>query len=143
MITLLIEPGQPPQLVNVSWEEIRRILGWLEIIHPFEDPNVVLIDDEDGIRNERLPNRTINGCIIPGPFFICRFDAAEEFVDLTPADIKLYSDMFSVPEHFAKDGQWRITSYTEEIPEKHLNIFHMESAWVPSATSTTGKETSS
>lgn len=127
MITLLVEPNLPPRLVDVSMDDMKDALGWIEITHPFEDDDVVLINDEDGIRNGREPNRTVNGCIIPGPFFICRFDAAEELSNLTPADIATYSDMFKTPEQFGP-GQWKITSYVEERP--NVGIVHMVSAWI-------------
>ena len=128
MNCLLIEPNQPPQLVNVTWDDMKNKLGWIEITHPFEDDAVVLINDEDGCANQRLPNRTINGCIIPGPFYVARFNSSDDLIDLLPSDIKLYSEMFSVPEHFAADGQWRLTSYVEERP--HVSIVHVVSAWI-------------
>lgn len=140
MITLLVEPSKPPQLVNVTWDNMKEKLGWIEITHPFPNDNIVIINDEDGIRNGRKPNRTVNGCIIPGPFYVARFDSSDELSNLTPDDVEMYTKRFAVPEHFAEDGQWRVTSYVEERP--NVGIVHVVSAWVPAAP-TTGKETSS
>lgn len=104
---LLMEPMKEPRLVKVenTLRAVQNLVGGqIQVLYPWDDP-VVLVCDEDGKNNCRqLPNRVIgeeNGCpdIVQGPFFICCTDE-DEFASITDELAKKYDGKFRWPEMY-------------------------------------------
>ena len=125
MKSILVSPGLPAVPVEISVDEIRSLLGCVSFAYPYDDP-ICLAHDDDGIANRRLPNRTINGQIMPGPFYVLGFSDSGELMDLSPELEAKYLSLFSIPEDFPS-GCWKVTTRTKET--KHAAIISIESAW--------------
>ena len=126
MIFIEVPVGEAPRIVNLHPNALRAILGFVSFAHPFEDENIGLAHDDDGIANGRLPNRTIGSEIIPGPFFVCRFNDGK-LCDLLPSDIEKYTSLFAEPEAFPP-GHWTVHNKVEEKEQSF--VLYMISEWV-------------
>ena len=110
MMILVVEPGKTPEARDISGslKEMQSIVGgYIEAIHPFDDPDVVLVCNEEGKFMDVLPNRALrdkNGqmCdIVFGTFFLCGAPAdCDHFTSLTPEQIMEYEKHFHTPEAF-------------------------------------------
>lgn len=127
MKSILVEPGKSAILTNITSRELQEKLGFISFAYPFDDP-VAIAHDDNGIANGRLPNRTLNGEIMPGPFYILSVSPDGDLCSLPPDLCAKYLALFSVPESFPP-GKWKISSYVEET--KHTAVFHIRSEWVP------------
>ena len=125
MRCILVDPGLPAVSVEISIDEIRSFLGCISFAYPYKDP-VCLVHDDDGIANQRMPNRTINGQIMPGPFYILGINDSGNLIDLSPELQNRYLALFSTPEIFPS-GCWRVISKTEVI--NHTTVFSLKSIW--------------
>jgi hypothetical protein len=75
--------------------------GYIEIIRPFDDPVVLVCDEEGKLKGYEL-NRYIAGKdIIAGTFFICGL-GAEDFTDLPDDLAEKYERLFRYPQAFAR-----------------------------------------
>ena len=127
MIFIEVPVGEPARIVNLHPQALRTILGLVSFAYPFSDDQIALAHDDDGIANGREPNRTVNGEIIPGPFYVCRINGSGELCDLTPEDLSTYMEMFKEPEVFPS-GHWTVHTKTEET--EYSFVLHMISEWV-------------
>lgn len=110
MLILVVEPGKAPQSRDISGslKEMQSIVGgYIEAIHPFDDPDVALVCNDEGKFMDALPNRALrdkNGQIydiVFGTFFLCGTPAdCDHFTDLTPEQIAGYEKQFHTPEGF-------------------------------------------
>ena len=141
MTTLYVAPGFAPTPREVSFDEIQETLGIVSFAYPFDDPLVAIAFDDDGIANHRPPNRTLNGQIIPGPFFILSVTDDGKLTGLSPEAVEKYTSLFSIPESFPA-GKWKVTTKVEDRP--YAAVVHIVSEWVAtdttSQTSTAEKE---
>lgn len=128
MKSVYVAPGEPATLIDVSFDQIRAELGWISCAYPFPDPSVAVICDDDGIQNRRLPNRTINGELMPGPFYILATTSSGKLCSLSDAQIEHYLDMFKEPEVWAV-GRWSVTTTVEDTP--HTSVIRIKSSWIP------------
>ena len=127
MKMIQVPPGESGFPVDLHPRVLRTLLGFVSFASPFPDERIALAHDDDGIANGRLPNRTVNGEIIPGLFFVVRRNDAGELVDLRPEDIEKYTKLFAEPEQFPP-GQWRI--HTRTVEERNCCIIRIISEWV-------------
>ena len=126
MKSVYVEPGKPAALVDTTLGEIKSSLGWLSCAYPYED-DIALIHDDDGIANNRAPNRTINGELMPGPFYVLATTSSGELTGLSDAQAERYLDLFSIPESFPA-GRWNVQTTVEDTP--HTSIIRIKSEWV-------------
>ena len=111
---LMIEPGKPPEMREISdtLESMQEAVGgWIEEYMPFDD-DVALVVNEEGKINGLPLNRAIRGedgslqDIIAGPFFICSAPVeSESYQSLTPEMEKKYREKFRNPERFYMTDQ--------------------------------------
>ena len=84
MKILVVEPNEEPKRADIPHMlgAMQQVVGgYIEAVYPFDDP-VVLVCDEEGKLNGKTPNLYIPGKdIIVGTFFICG-DGEEDFTDL-------------------------------------------------------------
>lgn len=94
----IVEPRKEPYIADVE-NELRALQGvvggYIETVSPFEDP-VLLVCDEEGIwKNYPFNRRVGHGMQIFGTFFLCGVDG-EEFADMPEELIDKYTDMFGL-----------------------------------------------
>lgn len=115
MRILVVEPERRPEAKEIdgSLQSMQEIVGGLiQSVYPFEEP-VALVCNDEGKFMDFLPNRALrdrNGQmydIVFGTFFLCGAPAdSEDFIDLTPEQIKRYEERFRTPELFlGMDGR--------------------------------------
>lgn len=97
MRVIYVEPDLDPRIINISHtlSDMQALVGgMIEIVEPFDDPDVVLVCDEYG-RNDGKPiNRVINEKIdVCGSFFICGHNG-EELCSIPESMIFKYASMF-------------------------------------------------
>ncbi len=126
MLILVVEPGKVPEPRDISGDlkEMQSIVGgYIEAIYPFDEPDVVLVCNEEGKFIDVLPNRVLrdkNGqmCdIVFGTFFLCGAPAdCDHFTSLTPEQITEYEKQFHTPEAFVgSNGRIICLPYNTEI----------------------------
>ena len=94
---LYVEPMQEPRLreIEPTLANLQMLVGgYIEAVYPFDDP-VVLVCNEEGKYNGRLPNRTMINDIIYGPFFIAGI-GKEDFESIPDNLIRKYTEFFSI-----------------------------------------------
>ena len=104
MRILIVEPGQPPRRADIphTLRDMQQTVGgYIEIIHPFDDP-VALVCDEEGKLKGYEPNRVIAGKdIIVGTFFLAGV-AKEDLTDLPDDLFEKYEALFRSPQVFIR-----------------------------------------
>lgn len=97
MRVLMVNPGEKPREMEIANElkaMQQAVGGYIEIVHPFEDANVVLVCDEEGLLKASPFNRRINEDLwIFGPFFLCgeEGEEGEDLADLPPEMMDKYA----------------------------------------------------
>lgn len=104
MRILIVEPRQTPRRADIphTLQDMQQVVGgYIEIIHPFDDP-VALVCDEEGKLKGYEPNRAIAGKdIIVGTFFLA--GVAEEGLTDLPDDLtEKYEVQFKSPQVFIR-----------------------------------------
>ena len=100
MNVLVVEPGFLPYEKEISGlSDMQKIVGgYIQAIYPFKEP-VALVCNEEGIGqcefNRMIPERGYGG--IFGTFFMCGL-GEEDFISLTPEQVKTYTDRFKKAE---------------------------------------------
>ena len=104
MKVLIVEPRQTPRRADIphTLRDMQQTVGgYIEIIRPFDDPVVLVCDEEGKLKGYEL-NRYIAGKdIIAGTFFICGL-GAEDFTDLPDDLAEKYEKLFRYPQAFAR-----------------------------------------
>lgn len=103
MNVLVVEPGFLPYEKEINGlEEMQKTVGGLiQAIYPFQE-EVGLVCNENGIFeglefNRSIPERSYGG--IFGTFFVCGL-GEEDFISLTPEQVKTYPERFKKAEVF-------------------------------------------
>lgn len=102
------EEAGPVEIENSLKSLQSYVDGYIEVIRPFDDEDVVMILNEEGKINGLAPNRALmdeNGDvidIIAGDFLIAGVDDEEEFTSLNEAQIRKYTKMFERPQKFLR-----------------------------------------
>ena len=103
MNVLVVEPGFLPYEKEINGlEEMQKTVGGLiQAIYPFQE-EVGLVCNENGIFeglefNRSIPERSYGG--IFGTFFVCGL-GEEDFISLTPEQMKTYGRRFKKAEVF-------------------------------------------
>lgn len=102
------EEAEPVEIENSLRSLQRYVHGYIEVIRPFEDRDVVVIVNEEGKINGLALNRALIDeggdiiDIIAGNFLIVAVDDIGEFTSLTQAQIRKYTKMFERPQMFLR-----------------------------------------
>ena len=100
------EPGCAAKVeeIGTKLEDLQRAVGgWIETYYGLEDPNSVIVCNDEGKLNGMQPNRAVYDSegkimdIIFGPFFICGC-SGEEFASLDDDRIDKYLKQFDRPD---------------------------------------------
>ena len=101
MNVLVVEPGFYPYEKEINGlSEMQKLVGGLiQAIYPFQEA-VAVVCNENGINlglefNRMIPERSYGG--IFGTFFVCGL-GEEDFISLTPEQVKTYTDRFKRAE---------------------------------------------
>lgn len=116
MRVLVVEPEHRPEVreIDDSLKAMQQIVGGLiQLIYPFNEPDVVLVCNDEGKVMDFPPNRALRDSsgqmydIIFGSFFLCGAPGdSDHFTSLTPEQIKRYEERFHTPEMFwGMDGR--------------------------------------
>ena len=102
------EEAEPVEIENSLGSLQRYVHGYIEVIRPFEDRDVVVIVNEEGKINGLALNRALIDeggdiiDIIAGNFLIVAVDDTGEFTSLTQTQIRKYTKMFEHPQKFLR-----------------------------------------
>ena len=105
MKILYVQVNEEPKVVEIdnTLEAMQELVdGYIEMICPFDDPNIALVCNEEG-KFTQQPNRPlkVNGRvvdIIHGDFFLCTSPPdSEEFEPLSDFQIEVLSNTFAMP----------------------------------------------
>lgn len=106
MKVLLLEPGKYAQEIEMdgSRESIKNLIdGFPEVVYPFEDP-VVVVCDEESLLKQRVLNRAfMEDIVIAGTCFICGIGESD-FISLSDNLMEQYKRKYYYPELFLRDG---------------------------------------
>ena len=101
MKILVVEPGKEPKIKEIdgNLESMQKIVGgYIEAIHPFDDP-IALVCNDEGKINGLPPNRILIDKtgdildIICGTFFLCEALPTEEnFTGLSDTEVRKYME---------------------------------------------------
>ena len=103
MRILVVEPTKDPYVKEIdgSLERMRAIVGgYIQAVEPFEDPNVLLVCNEDGKILGLPENRFLRDKdgrpydIVRGTFFLAQ-SSGESFCSLTDKQIQTYTRLYT------------------------------------------------
>lgn len=101
MNVLVVEPGYLPYEKEIDGlRDMQELVGGsIQAIYPFKE-TVALVCNEEGILqhlefNRSVPERGYGGIL--GTFFLCGL-GEEDFISLTPEQVKTYTDRFKKAE---------------------------------------------
>ena len=100
---LIVEPMKAPRRADIphTLEAMQQVVGgYIEAVYPFDDPVVLVCNEEGKLKGYEL-NRRVPGDIIAGTFFLCTL-AGEDFTDLSEALMRKYERVFEVPQMFVR-----------------------------------------
>ena len=92
MRVVMVEPGKDPYVTFIGdeLEDLQKAVGgYIEAVHPFHDPVVIVCNEEGRLLN--LPENRLGIC---GTFFLCG-EHGDELVDIPPRFIQLMLDAFT------------------------------------------------
>lgn len=121
MHVVVVEPKKKPivQDIGSDLKSMQRIVGGsIQAIYPFEEPVVLIANEEGKLLNLPL-NRALRDDeekvydIISGTFFLCAAPPnSDHFAGLTDQQVKTYMERFSIPEMFLNvDGTLVVLPY--------------------------------
>ena len=107
-----VSPLERPYTIEIDLDDIEAVQeevgGYFEVIMPFDDP-VVLICDDEGQLKGKTPNRALRDAdgevydVVVGDFLIAGL-LHDEFVWLTDELIDKYLEYYREPEVFVRKG---------------------------------------
>ena len=118
MKILIVEPMKSPRRADIphSLGAMQQAVGgYIEAVYPFDDP-VVLVCDEEGKLKDKPPNLYIpRKDIIVGTFFLCG-QGEEDFTDLPDELMDKYEKMFTKERMYfrTKMGIFPVLVYQDE-----------------------------
>lgn len=113
MQVVVVEPKKKPivQDIGSGLESMQKIVGGsIQAIYPFEDPVVLICNEEGKLMNLPLNRALRNDAgevydIVSGTFFLCAAPLdSDRFVGLTDQQVKTFMERFSMPEMFLNVG---------------------------------------
>ena len=104
MRILIVEPGKRPRAADIphTLKAMQSVVGGLiSTVYPWEDPVVLVCDDEGLLKDYELNRQVSKDVIIAGTFFICGL-AEDDFADLPDEYMEKYERLFRYPEVFVR-----------------------------------------
>lgn len=105
MRVVIVEPGKPAYESEIenNLAAMQKVVGGLiEPIYYLDDPDVVMVGNEESKILGMQGNRRFGARIVAGTFFICG-EGDEDFTDLTDEQCKKYIAMFANPQEISKE----------------------------------------
>lgn len=108
MKVVMVEPNKPAYITEIGsdYESLRDTVGGLiELIYYLNNPNVVMVGNEEAKLIGMEGNRRFGDSIVAGPFFICGEKMAEDGADFCSLSDELcerYVKQFAVPEEISQ-----------------------------------------
>lgn len=102
MKVLIVEPGQQPRKADIphTLRDMQQTVGgYIEIIRPFDDPVVLVCDEEGKLKGYELNRSIVGKDIIAGTFFLAGVDE-EDLTDLPDELAQKYAALFKSPQVF-------------------------------------------
>lgn len=121
MNVLVVEPGLLPYEKELKGlRDMQELVGgYIQAIYPFKDA-VALVCNESGMIdgldfNRSIPERGYGGVF--GTFFVCGL-GEQDFISLTPEQVKTYAERFKKAEVFiAMNGETPFTIKVDADPK--------------------------
>ena len=113
MQVVVVEAKKKPMVQDISpdLKSMQRIVGGsIQAIYPFEEPVVLICNEEGKLLNLPLNRAQLDSDgniydIISGTFFLCAAPPdSDHFAGLTDQQVKTYMERFSMPEMFLNVG---------------------------------------
>ena len=104
MKILIVEPGKKPRRADIphTLEDMQQTVGgYIEIIRPFDDPAVLVCDEEGKLKGYELNRAIVGKDIIAGTFFLAGIDK-EDLTDLPDELTEKYEVLFKSPQVFLR-----------------------------------------
>ena len=104
MRVLIVEPRQKPRRADIphTLRDMQQIVGgYIEIIRPFDDPVVLVCDEEGKLKGYELNRAIVGTDIIAGRFFLAGVDE-EDLTDLSDELTEKYEVLFKFPQVFIR-----------------------------------------
>ena len=104
MKILIVEPRQRPRRADIphTLQDMQQTVGgYIEIIRPFDDPVVLVCDEEGKLKDYELNRAIVGKDIIAGTFFLAGIDE-EELTDLPDDMAEKYEALFRSPQVFVR-----------------------------------------
>lgn len=104
MKVVMVEPNKPAYITEIGsdYESLRDTVGGLiEPIYYLDEPDVVMVGNEEAKLIGMEGNRRFGSSIVAGPFFICgeeMTEDGEDFCSLSDEQCEKYVKQFAVPE---------------------------------------------
>ncbi len=105
MKVVMVEPNKPAYATEIGsdYQSLHNAVGGLiEPIYYLDDPNVVMVGNEEAKLIGLEGNRRFGDRIIAGTFFICG-DNGEDFCSLTDEQCEKYVHKFAEPHEITQD----------------------------------------
>ena len=105
MKVVMVEPNKPAYATEIGsdYQSLHNAVGGLiEPIYYLDDPNVVMVGNEEAKIVGLEGNRRFGDRIIAGTFFICG-DNGEDFCSLTDEQCEKYVREFAEPHEITQD----------------------------------------
>ncbi len=102
MKVLIVEPRQRPRRVEIphTLRDMQQTVGgYIEIVQPFDDPVVLVCDEEGKLKGYELNRAIVGKDIIAGTFFLAGIDG-EDLTDLPDDLAEKYEALFRSPQAF-------------------------------------------
>ena len=104
MRVLIVEPRKAPRRADIphTLRDMQRTVGgYIEIITPFDDPVVLVCDEEGKLKGYELNRAIADKDIIAGTFFLAGIDE-EDLSDLPDDLAEKYEALFWYPQVFIR-----------------------------------------
>ena len=104
MKVLIVEPRRRPRRADIphTLRDMQETVGgYIEIIQPYDDPVVLVCDEEGKLKGYELNRAIVGKDIIAGTFFLAGIDG-EDLTDLSDDLANKYETLFRAPQVFIR-----------------------------------------
>lgn len=104
MKVVIVEPRRPAyeaEIENTLKGMQEEVGGLIETIYYLDDPDVVMVGNEEAKLLGMPGNRRFGDRIVAGTFFICGV-RGDSFTDLTDKQCEKYVNMFAIPQNISQ-----------------------------------------
>jgi len=101
---LIVEPRKTPRRADIphTLRDMQQTVGgYIEIVTPFDDPVVLVCDEEGKLKGYELNRAIVGKDIIAGTFFLAGVEG-EDLTDLSDDLVEKYEALFWSPQVFIR-----------------------------------------